>query len=46
MYEDVLFPFDGSNGAAAILYHATDIAHWADATIHVLFVADATRDSA
>jgi nucleotide-binding universal stress UspA family protein len=45
MYEDILLPFDGSDGAAAVLHHAAEIAHWADATIHVLYVADTTRDS-
>lgn len=45
MYEDILLPFDGSDGAAEALYHAAEIAHWDDATIHVLFVADTTRDS-
>ena len=45
MYEDILLPFDGSEGAADVLHHAGEIAHWADATIHVLFVADTTRDS-
>lgn len=45
MYEDILLPFDGSDGAAEALRHAAEIAHWADATIHVLFVADTTRDS-
>lgn len=45
MYEDILLPYDGSDGAAAVLHHASEIAHWADATVHVLFVADTTRDS-
>jgi len=45
MYEDILLPFDGSDGAGEALHHAAEIAHWADATIHVLFVADTTRDS-
>jgi nucleotide-binding universal stress UspA family protein len=45
MYEDILLPFDGTEGAAEVLHHAGEIAHWADATIHVLFVADTTRDS-
>ena len=45
MYNDVLLPFDGSDGAAEALHHAAEIAHWANATIHVLFVADTTRDS-
>jgi nucleotide-binding universal stress UspA family protein len=45
MYEDILLPFDGSDGAAAGLHHAAELAHWADATVHLLFVADTTRDS-
>ena len=45
MYENILLPFDGSEGAAEVLHHASELAHWADATIHVLYVADTTRDS-
>ena len=45
MYDDVLFPFDGSDGAATALHHTAEIATWADATVHVLFVADTSRDS-
>lgn len=45
MYENILIPYDGSEGAAEVLHHASEIAHWADATIHVLYVADTTRDS-
>jgi len=45
MYEDVLLPFDGSEGATTVLRHAAEIADWADATIRVLFVADTSRDS-
>jgi nucleotide-binding universal stress UspA family protein len=45
MYEDILLPFDGTEGAAEVLHHASEIAHWADATIHVLYVADTSRDS-
>jgi len=45
MYENILLPFDGSEGAAAVLHHASELAHWADATIQVLYVADTTRDS-
>ena len=45
VYEDILLPFDGSDGALSLLHHASEIAHWADATIHILFVADTTRDS-
>ncbi|WP_459190947.1 universal stress protein [Halosimplex sp. J119] len=45
MYDSILLPFDGSEGAAEVLHHAGEIAHWADATIQVLYVADTTRDS-
>jgi nucleotide-binding universal stress UspA family protein len=45
MYDNILLPFDGSEGAAAVLHHASELAHWADATIQVLYVADTTRDS-
>ncbi|GAA0203204.1 universal stress protein [Halobaculum roseum] len=45
MYNDILVPFDGSDGATAVLDHVADIADAADATVHVLFVADTTRDS-
>ncbi|MDS0281375.1 universal stress protein [Haloarcula onubensis] len=39
MYQNVLFPTDGSDGADAALAHAVDIARQYDATLHVLFVA-------
>lgn len=45
MYDDILVPFDGSDGATAVLEHAADVARWADATLHLLYVADTTRDS-
>ncbi|WP_246983799.1 universal stress protein [Halorientalis marina] len=45
MYETILLPYDGSEGASEVLHHASEIAHWADATIRVLYVADTTRDS-
>lgn len=45
MYENILLPFDGSDGAADVLRHAGEIARWADATVRVLFVADTSRDS-
>jgi len=45
MYENILVPFDGSDGAAEVLHHASEIAHWADATVQVLYVADTARDS-
>jgi nucleotide-binding universal stress UspA family protein len=45
MYDNILLPFDGSDGAAEVLHHASELAHWADATIQILYVADTTRDS-
>ena len=45
MYDDVLLPFDGSDGAVDVLGHAADLARFVDATVHVLFVADTARDS-
>jgi len=45
MYDTILLPFDGSDDAAGALHHASEIAHWADATIQLLYVADTTRDS-
>ena len=45
MYEEILLPYDGSDGAAEVLHHASEIAHWADASIQLLYVADTNRDS-
>jgi len=40
MYDNILYPTDGSKGAAAVLDHARDLAETYDATLHVLFVVD------
>jgi len=40
MYQQILFPTDGSDGADAALDHAVDMAEQYDATLHVLFVAE------
>ena len=45
MYERILLPYDGSEGAGEMLHHASEVAHWFDATIQLLYVADTTRDS-
>lgn len=45
MYDRILFPTDGSEGADAVLDHVLDIAAAHDATLHVLYVADTTQDS-
>jgi nucleotide-binding universal stress UspA family protein len=39
MYQTILFPTDGSDGADAALDHAVGHARTYDATLHVLFVA-------
>jgi nucleotide-binding universal stress UspA family protein len=45
MYDSILLPFDGSEGAIEVLHHVSQLADWADATIQILYVADTTRDS-
>lgn len=45
MFDDLLFPTDGSDGTERALDHVLDIAAEHDATVHVLNVADVTRDS-
>jgi nucleotide-binding universal stress UspA family protein len=45
MYDSILLPFDGTEGTAEALHHVGELAHWADATVHVLYVADTARDS-
>jgi len=45
MYQEILLPFDGSNGAADALHHAAEIARWADTSIDLLYVADTAFDS-
>ena len=45
MFDRILFPTDGSEGADAALDLAADLATDHDATLYVLNVADTTRDS-
>ncbi len=45
MYDHILFPTDGSDGADAVFAHVLDIATRHGATVHILNVADTTRDS-
>jgi nucleotide-binding universal stress UspA family protein len=45
MYESVLLPVDGSEGSAEILHHVSELAHWCDASLQLLYVADTNRDS-
>jgi len=42
MYDRILFPTDGSDGAAAALDHALELADTYDATINVLYVVNTT----
>lgn len=45
MYDQILFPTDGSEGAAAVSDHVFDLAETHGATLHVINVADTTHDS-
>lgn len=45
MYEQILFPTDGSDGSETALDHALDIAAAHGSTVHLLNVADTTRTS-
>lgn len=45
MYDRILFPTDGSDTAAAALDYALSVAGHHGAELHVLHVADTTRDS-
>ena len=45
MYDDVLLPVDENATSSAVLRHASELAHWADATVTLLYVADTARDS-
>ena len=45
MFDRLLFPTDGSDGAAVALDHVLDVAAAHDATVHVLNVADTNLDS-
>lgn len=40
MYDTILYPTDGSEGASAALAHAIDLADSHDATLDVLYVED------
>lgn len=45
MYDDILVPVDESSVSTAVLDHASQIAHWDDASLTLLNVADTARDS-
>lgn len=45
MFDRILFPTDGSEGAAEVLGHAIDIAARHDTELHLIHVADTTIDS-
>lgn len=41
MYDEILYPTDGSSGSEAAAEHVREIASAFDATVHVLYVVDA-----
>ncbi|MFA9418126.1 universal stress protein [Natrinema sp. HArc-T2] len=45
MFDTLLFPVDESDGATDVFEHVLDIATAHDSTVHILNVADTTRDS-
>ncbi|CQR50248.1 MULTISPECIES: universal stress protein [Haloferax] len=46
MYDEILLPVDGSPTAEQAAPHVFDLAERYDATVHVLFVVNTTRDNA
>ncbi|MFC7135371.1 MULTISPECIES: universal stress protein [Salinibaculum] len=46
MFDQILFPTDGSDGAAVAVAHVFDLAAYHDTTVHILNVADTTQESA
>jgi len=45
MFDRILFPTDGSEGADVVFDRVLDIAETHGSTVHVLYVADTTQDS-
>lgn len=45
MYDDILLPVDGSEGATAVLEHVGRLAHRLEARVTLLYVANTARDS-
>jgi nucleotide-binding universal stress UspA family protein len=45
VYDRILFPTDGSDGASTVFDHVLDLAAEQSATLHILNVADTTQDS-
>lgn len=43
MYDSILYPTDGSDGAQAALPHVRDLASTYDASVHVLYAIDTTH---
>lgn len=43
MYDNILYPTDGSESAEAALENVRDLARTYDATVHVLYVVDTTH---
>lgn len=45
MYDRLLLPVDERTIESAVPHHVGELAHWADASVTLLYVADTTRDS-
>jgi nucleotide-binding universal stress UspA family protein len=45
MYDTILLPVDEATADGELLHHASELAHWADAEVELLYVADTNRDS-
>ncbi|SEL34614.1 universal stress protein [Haloferax larsenii] len=45
MFDKILLPIDDSTEKSHVLHHVSELSHWADATVRLLYVADTTRDS-
>lgn len=45
MFDQILFPTDGSDGADVVFDHVLDLAITHDSTVHILNVADTTQES-
>ena len=45
MFDHILFPADGSDGANSVFDHVLAVAETHDATLHILHVADTAHDS-
>jgi nucleotide-binding universal stress UspA family protein len=45
MYEQILLPVEEDTESSELLHHTSEIAHWAEAEVQILYVANTNRDS-